>query len=356
MRLRSAAWPINRSPADEGRPAPGQGCILIYAPLGRDAEALAKVAGDAGPTRVCADIVALAAALVERPLSVVVSEEGAGEETGRLLLGVLEAQPSWSRLPILFLLKDVDRPPPAVRSLAEVPRAVPYLVLRRPAAPEVLRRALGTMVADRRRQFETADLLDRLERSERRQSFLLDELRHRTRNMLAVLQSLFKLSVRGAPDVETLGRTFLERLRALSEAHAALTVEGREARDLGALIDEHTRPYRRGDGQLLTTGPAVRLSGEVAVDLAMVVHELATNSSKYGAFSVPSGRVSVDWQRDGTAVCLNWQESGGPTVGKPAHRGLGTQLIEGGALKGAEDTRIDFRPEGIVWRTRLRLT
>jgi two-component sensor histidine kinase len=111
-------------------------------------------------------------------------------------------------------------------------------------------------------------------------------------------------------------------------------------------------PYGRdGEARAVVAGPGVRLPARVAINLGLVVHELATNAAKYGALSVPTGRVTVGWSLAGTEggpeLRFTWSEAGGPPVEPPKRKGFGTRLIErslGGELNGRVE--LDYRPTG----------
>ncbi|SFE40619.1 sensor histidine kinase [Roseivivax sediminis] len=333
--------------------------VLILAPLDADADALSRRVAACGlSVQVCDSAGALGAYLdangPERVLFLVVSQEGANSEAGRVLDRTLSNEPSWARLPIVFLVSRAQRLPPACRILDRKEHAPPFIVLERPAKATVLHRVFEAQAEARRRQFETRDLLDHLAREEERRRFLLSELRHRTRNSLAVLQSLFSMSVRRAKDLESFARSFAVRLRALTDAHVSLTQEGSALRNLGDLLREHVQPYAFSSEQLRLSGPAVTVSERLAFDLALVTHELATNAAKYGALSVEDGRVDVTWEPDGETgeLDLVWKENGGPKVEPPERQGLGTRVI-GSFLAGKASAALDFAEDGVAWHARI---
>jgi two-component sensor histidine kinase len=328
----------------------------VLAPLGADAAAIARHVGACGlSARECATPAAFAEILEDRGpegvLLAIVSQEGAREETGRALARAFAAEPSWARLPVLFLVSDGERPPAAVRLLDRKKDAPPIVVLERPVRPVVLSRVLEALVEGRRRQFETRDLLHRLKREEEQRAFLLAELRHRTRNMLGVLQSLFSLSARRAGNVEALSDSFGARLRSLSAAHARLSEASEGPDDLAMLLTEHVLPYADSPEQLRIEGrPPIVLADSIAFDFAMVIHELATNAAKYGALSRPEGSVEANWWVEPSTGSLRfrWQERGGPAVAAPEKAGLGRSVIER-LPSGAAETTLTFDPAGVSW-------
>lgn len=329
--------------------------VLIHAPLGGDAKAIAAQVEACGKSaRICGRVKDLAQIVTEvgpeETLLCIVSEEGAGPDTGEVLAQAFETEPHWARLPVLFLVANAQKPPPAVRLLDRRKNAPPFLVLGRPCRPAVLRHAIDVQAEARRRQFETRDLLERLEKEERRSRFLLSELRHRTRNSLAVLQAMFNMSVRSAKNVEDLRRAFGDRLNSLSVANGRLSEDGAGRVGLSDLVKEHVQPYTTASDQLRLSGPDVFLDEHTAFDFALVAHELATNAAKYGALSRAEGRVEVDWVREPEADLLRvtWRERGGPSVQTPTRQGLGSRLIYGFS-PGTRGAEVEFGTEGLVW-------
>ena len=332
--------------------------VLILAPLGDDAEALANAVSECGyRSQAFTDEPSFHEELeMDRPeeaLFVVVTHEGAGEMTGEALQRTFDREPSWARLPVLFLVADAKRKPPACGVLDQVRNAPPFLVLERPVSRAILNHALSTLAEARRRQYETRDIMQQLEAAERQQRFLLDEMRHRVRNSLSVLQAMFSMSARSATSLDGFVNTFSERLQNIANAHAALSRESGGDRRLTELLRDHVEPYSTHSRQLILEGPPARLKGKVSFEFALTVHELATNAAKYGAFSTERGEVHVRWHEgeDGDLV-LNWTENNGPPVDAPAEHGLGLTLVAGFSIAGAS-AEIEFPREGLVWRVRL---
>ena len=334
--------------------------VLILAPLGNDASALARCVEASGLPAHCLSGASelaerLAAPHQPETLIVVLSHEAADAEVGGILVEALNAEPEWSRLPILILASAAHRPPPACVVLDRDIESASYVLLERPASPAVLVRLLGTLAGTRRRQFRTRDLVRRLEEEEKRTAFLLGELRHRVRNSLAVLRSLFKMTARNSQSVEELTLAFGERLRTLSEAHTRLATETGGDNTLARLVSDHVAPYAPDRAQVAMDGPAVELTESVAFDLALVIHELATNAAKYGALSVPDGKVELRWSfdEDSGTLDLSWRESGGPPVEAPTRRGLGTTLISGFFAADGSGPSLTYDADGVAWRAKL---
>ncbi|WP_422003473.1 sensor histidine kinase [Reyranella sp.] len=191
-----------------------------------------------------------------------------------------------------------------------------------------------------------ADVTER-QRYEDQLRLLLDELNHRVKNTLAIVQSIAALTLK---DIDPLAREGFEgRLTALADAHNLLT----ERSWSGASLDDVLRASLRS---LLPAEDRVRLAGEpvivqprTAVALSLATHELATNALKYGALSSASGRIEIGWTADGGRFCLVWRETGGPPVGRPSRSGFGTRMVRqalAAELRGSVE--MDYRPEGLV--------
>ncbi|NIJ19341.1 PAS domain S-box-containing protein [Sphingomonas naasensis] len=189
-------------------------------------------------------------------------------------------------------------------------------------------------------------------RAEAHLRLLVDELNHRVKNTLAIVQGVAQQSFKGAVDPATARRAFEGRLAALSEAHNLLTREHWGAVSMAQIIGDAVAPH--GDaGRFTFEGPDLPILPKTAISLALAMHELATNAVKHGALSRPEGRVAIRWERierdGGTRLALVWQERGGPAVTAPTRRGFGTRMIERGlAAELAGTVAIDFRPDGLV--------
>lgn len=176
---------------------------------------------------------------------------------------------------------------------------------------------------------------------------LLREVNHRSKNMLAKVQALARSSIEGDPE---LVKRFEERVSGLSVNQDILV--SRDWREVP--VDELVRMQlhfidQYGD-RVVRSGPDVALIPRAAEILGMALHELATNSLKYGSLSVAEGTVEIAWECLATHLRITWRESGGPRVMKPSRRGFGSQLIEDiprRALGG--DVRHTFEEAGIVW-------
>jgi PAS domain S-box-containing protein len=176
------------------------------------------------------------------------------------------------------------------------------------------------------------ELTERL-RAEEQQERLINELNHRVKNTLASVQALTTMSGRYTGSVEGFVAAVSARLMALSATHNLLTEGLWDSAPLRDIVAAELKPYMAHSGErLLASGEPVQLRPRQAIGLGMVFHELATNAVKYGALSVPQGRVKVSWstsiQGGARRLHLEWREEGGPAPAQVSRRGFGSRLIE----------------------------
>lgn len=166
--------------------------------------------------------------------------------------------------------------------------------------------------------------------AERHQQILIAELNHRVKNMLAIVQAIAHQTFKSVECGEA-AETFAGRLSALAAAHTILTQQSWDAAGLGEIASAVLQPHsRREDSQIRISGdPDVQVQPQTAVNLAMALHELATNAAKYGALSRPGGRVDLSWTvtHSEPVLHINWREHGGPAVRQPEREGFGTRMI-----------------------------
>ncbi|WP_051439838.1 HWE histidine kinase domain-containing protein [Methylobacterium sp. 10] len=190
------------------------------------------------------------------------------------------------------------------------------------------------------------------------QQTLIHELNHRVKNTLATVQAFTAQSLRTATSMQEAREAITARLIALARAHDVLTVEKWESADLGRLVKDALSLHNVVARRCIWEGDPVRVVPRAALALSMMVHELATNATKYGALSNEAGTVMVSWSTlDDEAAALGtaprlrllWQESGGPPVQPPTRRGFGSRMIERGlANELGGRAQIRFEPGGVV--------
>ena len=174
------------------------------------------------------------------------------------------------------------------------------------------------------------DITDR-KRGEEHRKLLVNELNHRVKNTLSVVQAIANQTIRNATTLPEAGRTLSSRLISLAKAHDILTQKNWSGADLHDLITASIKPHAP-IARFQISGETVWLPPNVALSCALGLHELTTNAIKYGALSNANGRVSIFWKLDGQKhqrrLELEWRETGGPTVGPVERKGFGTQLLE----------------------------
>jgi PAS domain S-box-containing protein len=185
-------------------------------------------------------------------------------------------------------------------------------------------------------------------RSQEQITILAREAEHRSKNLLASVQAMVKLSQ--SDTSEGLKDAIEGRIRALANVHSLFVETRWIGAELSAIATQELSPYsKEAETRVRVDGPQVFLKPDIAQPIALIMHELATNAAKYGALSVAEGRIDLKWSHgaDGWLI-LCWTEMGGPEIRTPARQGFGTRVIERmvGQLQGK--ARFDWRPEGLV--------
>jgi len=187
--------------------------------------------------------------------------------------------------------------------------------------------------------------------AEEQQRTLVQELNHRVRNMLTVVSAITQQTLSRSHSPEQIAVTLKGRIQALATSYTLLSREQWGDIPLqDILLNELTQYRQESRDRIVLAGPPVSVKPAAAVALGLVVHELATNAIKYGAFAATNGRVSVTWniEGEGPVLVLNWSEAAGPVVKPPDHKGFGTELIErevSGTLGG--NITFDYAPDGL---------
>ena len=184
-----------------------------------------------------------------------------------------------------------------------------------------------------------------------------EELQHRVKNTLAMVQAVVRQTLRTASTPAEAQAAIDPRLTALGRAHEMLTGGGWEGSDLRPAAVAALQPYDDGSGRFRLSGPPAWLSAQAAMSLALMLNELSTNAAKYGALSTPEGHVDLSWTvepgADGASSKLHlvWREHGGPPVKEPARRGFGSRLIERGLASAiGGNATLTFAPGGVTCR------
>ncbi len=244
---------------------------------------------------------------------------------------------------LLILLVSLSLSRYAARRIADEIGGLEQDALTVSAGGAVARRSASIANIDRVQSALSQASLELGVRAER-QALLINELNHRVKNTLATVQALAVQTFRGGDRVRA--RVFEQRLVALGAAHDLLTRTVWSAVDIREVVGQCGEQL---DGRILSNGPEISLPPEAALALCMILHELQTNSLKYGALSRPAGRVRVTWDAVDGAVAFRWDETGGPSVAAPARTGFGTRLIDR-LVKTELDGELQraFEPQGLV--------
>ena len=191
-------------------------------------------------------------------------------------------------------------------------------------------------------------------RQAERDTIVQFELRHRFRNIVAVTQSLVSQTLRPGASIEDARDRLTERLAAMGAAVDLLLGAEWERSPLDAIVRASLAHYANHRERIHCNGPDVMIGSNAVISLTLALHELETNAIKYGALSVPDGRVALAWSLVGSEeepkLWLQWCEHGGPAVSPPTRQGFGTRLISSaiGRFLSAE-VQLEYTPDGVTW-------
>ena len=211
------------------------------------------------------------------------------------------------------------------------------------AQAEINARALLVQAGSDSRERESSDRLQKL---------ILEELHHRIKNTLATVSAIASQSLRHVPGAEHAQHAIEGRLLAMGRAHDLLLKESWSSADFRKIVRGAIEAFDDPDTPKFTiAGPELRISSGAVIAIAMTLNELCTNTTKFGALSVPMGRVDIVWAIDPEAkrLHLTWTEKNGPAVHAPEKLSFGSRLIEtlGKQFKG--DVRLMYEPAGLVY-------
>jgi PAS domain S-box-containing protein len=192
--------------------------------------------------------------------------------------------------------------------------------------------------------------------AEKHQRFLMRELTHRSKNLLAIVQSMARQTARSSTNMEDFEKRYMQRLQGLAASHDLLVNQNWVGAPLNELVRRQVDAFAEANRlNVAISGPDIVISAKAAQTIGLALHELATNSMKYGALSTPTGKVSIEWVYIGSAedtqkLQIIWQEHAGPIVKPPTRKGFGHFVIERMATQSLNATvTIDFKPEGLIW-------
>jgi two-component sensor histidine kinase len=186
-------------------------------------------------------------------------------------------------------------------------------------------------------------LAERLRDEEKLRTLAVDELAHRLKNKIASIQSIISYQLREQPQLRD---DIIARLIALAATDdLIMTAQGRGA-SLRAILSTELKPY--GLARIAMDGPDIILTPTLALTIALVVHELATNAAKYGALSRSVGKLSIKWTLVDRILNLRWRETDGPLVASPTHRGFGSRLLSRALEQFSGAVETTFEPDGLI--------
>jgi two-component sensor histidine kinase len=207
-----------------------------------------------------------------------------------------------------------------------------------------------------------ADVTDR-KAAEDQAQFLMHELSHRSKNLLAVIQSISRRTARTATTMEEFDSRFGRRLLGLAASHDVLVRNSWQGAPLADLMRQQLMPFMDiQSSRVELTGPDIVVTAEGTQAIGLAIHELATNAIKYGALSVPAGKVKISWTFDSESLAsrkllLKWVEQGGPRVIPPSRNGFG-HLVIGEMIERSLNAKValEFAAHGLEWSVSIPAT
>jgi PAS domain S-box-containing protein len=185
-------------------------------------------------------------------------------------------------------------------------------------------------------------------------AMLAREAEHRSKNLFSTVQAIVNLS--RSDTVEDFKQIISGRIQSLANVHSLFTETRWTGAELSSIVMQEIAPFSEtGDKRVRTEGPSLLLEPDAALAVAMILHELVTNASKYGALSVAYGQVDLKWSHEiGSQLRLIWAETKGPPVQEPTRRGFGSRIIERLVAQQKGEARFGWRPEGLVCEIALQ--
>jgi PAS domain S-box-containing protein len=200
--------------------------------------------------------------------------------------------------------------------------------------------------------------IDARKQAQEFQTVLNQELSHRLKNQLALVQGIVTHSLRKATDIATARDTIVQRLGVLAQAHDLVVSGLSQKADLKGVIRKTVHLHEDGNADRFgLSGPDLEVGPRAALSLALIIHELATNAVKYGSLSATGGKVKIEWSLvEGGTFRLSWSERNGPTVVEPRTRGFGTRLIQSGIAGQSSHVDLQYEPTGLVCTLQVALS
>ena len=227
-------------------------------------------------------------------------------------------------------------------------------ILARQAA-DLLERTIAEE-ARRAREQELDRTCATLREAEDLQKVLTAELSHRVKNILATVQAIASQTLRHCDDPADFVKSFGGRIQSMSRVHSQLSINEWKGAQLHDIVRDQMTFGPVDEAQISTSGPPVYLDATNVPMMAMILHELGTNSLKYGALSKTDGAVTIAWSVSGQGLDLWWTEHGGPAVAPTMKRGFGTKLIESTARGAGGDAKMLIEADGVRWNITLPIS
>ena len=205
------------------------------------------------------------------------------------------------------------------------------------------------------RWFGTSTDITDQKQAEEHLRFLMHEITHRSKNLLAIIQSMTRQLAQSSEDISDFSRQLSDRIQGLAQTHDQLLEQNWKGASLRQLIERQMEMFGADNRDVVLNGPEIQIKPKAAEALGLAFHELATNAAKHGAFTHPHGVVRIHWEieADGTDTSLfrlKWQEAGGPKVNAPDRKGFGNTVLTrvvSATLSGK--AALDYRSEGLCW-------
>jgi two-component sensor histidine kinase len=335
---------------------PSDRSVLVLAPVGRDAKVASSILSENGiKSKICVTLDE-AVPLLDQVHCLLVAEEALISSDRKEFASWLKHQPTWSDFPIVLLTMrgtEIDK------RLAFLDRYL--IVLERPFLASSLANSVRSALRARARQLEVKSYIEQKQEVADRQKLLIRELHHRVKNTLANVRAMMGATAKSSGSVDDFVRDFSARIVSLADTHSMLTDDYWQMASLHKLLESELRHYDTSDkSRVMLDGPDVALVADIAIPIGMAFHELASNSSKYGALSRSYGRLEVRWSvdnlNDQRILNLDWLEKGGPEVEKPRRRGFGTTLLEKVvAVQCQAKVELNYHPDGLQFTMALPL-
>lgn len=181
------------------------------------------------------------------------------------------------------------------------------------------------------------------------QDLIHAELHHRIKNMLATVGAITDQSLRTATSMTHARSAIDGRFAALARAHDLLTRASWDNATIESTVRSAVEPFDQGGERFVISGEDIRITSSSVIAFAMTLNELCTNTTKFGALSLPGGQVHLTWRVEDQRLHLEWVETGGPPVAEPTRKSFGTRMMTslGQQLKG--EVKLDYRPSGFVY-------